>query len=562
MPPMPVDDALTLPVPPARGSGAVQSAHALLGALALLGVVHVVVCPGSRSAPLVYALAEVAKTHGIEAHVRVDERAGAFTALGMSRAHCQHPAAVITTSGTATAHLLAAAMEAHHSALPLILITADRPAELRGTQANQTTVQPDMFAPFTRFNADIPAPEPHRASTAHLRTVVDTAARAFAAAVGPVAGPVHLNLAFRDPLTPSAEEATVARGDECAVNITVAQAIPPRWHGAALRIEPRTLVVAGDAARDIQPLLTRFDLPVVAEPSANVSARVRIPPSALTEVMTDFSHPLRPTHVIVAGHPTLSRPVQRALLTAAQLDISVVSARTDWADAPRRATRILPGVDPDTSSLAHREATQRFTEGWREHVRRVREKRGPLNAAPWQVQAALAVWRASVRANEGAGAPLVLGASALIRDIEEWAHSAPATAVIANRGLAGIDGTISTASGFALASGRRTRVLLGDVSAVHDLTGLVIGPLERQPELDIVVVDDGGGRIFGGLEHAAAPKDLLKRFFTTPHGTDIARAAQALGIPQVHTATPASLPALLEMEAHGRRLIVVREGGV
>lgn len=558
---MPRDTALTLPVPPAHGSGAVQSAHALLSALASLGVVNVVVCPGSRSAPLVYALAQVAKIHGIEAHVRVDERAGAFTALGMSRAATRHPAAVITTSGTATAHLLAAAMEAHHSAIPLILITADRPVELRGTHANQTTVQSGMFAPFTRFHADIPAPEPHRASVVHLRTVVDTAARAVAAALGPVPGPVHLNLGFRDPLTPSAEEAQIAPGEECAVDLSVPRVVPPRVLGTALRIEPRTLVVAGDAAQSIQPLLHHCELPVVAEPSANVSAPVRIPPSALPEVMADFSHPLRPTHVIVAGHPTLSRPVQRALLGAAQLDISVVSARIDWPDAPRRATRVLPGIDPDASVVADREATRRFTEGWREHVRRVQERRGPLSQAPWQVQAALAVWRESVRANQGAGAPLVLGASALIRDIEEWALSAPATAVVANRGLAGIDGTISMASGYALTSGRRTRVLLGDVSALHDLTGLVIGPLERQPELDIVVVDDGGGRIFGGLEHAAAPKDLLRRFFTTPHGTDIAQAARALGVPCVHTATPASLPFLLETETSGRRLIVVREGG-
>ncbi len=547
-------------MPPETGSGAVESAHALVDSLAQLGVRDVVVCPGSRSAPLVYALDQVAKERSVRTHVRLDERAGAFTALGISRATPDHPAAVITTSGTATAHLLAAAMEAHHSGIGLILITADRPAELRGTHANQTTMQPGLFAPFARFESDLPAPEADHASIPHVRTVVTTAARAYAAATGPRRGPVHINLGFRDPLTPQALTPTPsATATDARAEFPLTQVTHAASAGVALSIAPRTLVVAGDDAGTIAPLIDRFDLPVVAEPSANVAGSVRIPPSALTAVMgpdADPEHPLRPTHVLVAGHSTLSRPVQRLLLGADGIHITVVSARPDWADAPRRASAVIDAVDVAGSTLENATATHDFASSWGEHVQRVRRERGTLDDAPWQARAAMAIWEASC----ADGVPLIVGASALIRDLEEWTERAPASPVVANRGLAGIDGTISMAGGYALAAGRRTRVLLGDVSALHDLTGFVVGPLETKPDLDIVVIDDGGGRIFGGLEHAAAEASLLERFFTTPHGTDIAAAGRALGISDVHETTARTLPQLLAAgQGTGRRLIVVRE---
>lgn len=548
---MPDSSPEFVPFPQPSGSGAVDSARALLDSLQRLGVRDVVVCPGSRSAPLVYALNDFVEQGLLRAHVRLDERAGAFTALGISRANPEHPAAVVTTSGTAVAHLLAAAMEAHHSGIPLILLTADRPAELRGTHANQTTVQPGMFAPFARFNADLPAPDAEHASSAHVRTLVSTAARAFAAATANSPGPVHLNLGFRDPLTPQ----DGPRGKVPCEHFALTHFQRSRPGGHALTIAPRTLVVAGDDARALTPLLKHYALPTVPEPSAQVPGQLRIPPSVLATVMKSPGHPLRPSHVIVGGHSTLSRPVQRLLLGADDLDITVVSPRSDWPDAPRRARTVIDAIDVSAVQVMDPDATAAYTQAWSDHLEEALANRGNAHGAAWQAQAALAVWdecRASAT-------PLVVGASALIRDLEEWALTEPAAPVVANRGLAGIDGTVSMASGYALASGTRTRVLLGDVSALHDLTGLVIGPREEEPELDIIVVDDGGGRIFGSLEHVAAPASLLERFFTTPHGTNIPGAAHALGINHVREVSHRDLATTLRDAATGRRVIVVRE---
>src|SRR5699024_5248218 len=158
--------------------------------------------PGSRSAPLVYALASAEAGERIRAHVRIDERAAAFTALGISRHDPAHPAAVVTTSGTATAHLHAAVMEAHHARIPLLVLTADRPAELREVGASQPTRQAGMFRSLVRLAVDLPAPTADEATALELRTIVSTAARALAAATGEHPGPVHLNLSFRDPLVP------------------------------------------------------------------------------------------------------------------------------------------------------------------------------------------------------------------------------------------------------------------------------------------------------------------------------------------------------------------------
>ena len=203
-PSAPIPAPLTIPAPRPTGSGAVDQAVAVWSALAELGLAEAVLAPGSRSAPLVYALAADEVAGRIRAHVRIDERAAAFTALGLGRLDPARPAAVVTTSGTATAHLHAAVMEAHHSRIPLLVLTADRPAELREVGANQTTRQAGMFRSLVRLAVDLPAPTAEAASPVELRTAVSTAARALAAATGEHPGPVHLNLSFRDPLVPRA----------------------------------------------------------------------------------------------------------------------------------------------------------------------------------------------------------------------------------------------------------------------------------------------------------------------------------------------------------------------
>ncbi|APX32769.1 2-succinyl-5-enolpyruvyl-6-hydroxy-3-cyclohexene-1-carboxylic-acid synthase [Brachybacterium sp. P6-10-X1] len=592
-----------IPLPTPTGSGAVDQAIVLWSALAALGTTDAVLAPGSRSAPLVYGLAdpqvsapaatgsqagEPRRPGRIRAHVRIDERAAAFTALGLSRHDMMHPAVVVTTSGTATAHLHAAVMEAHHARVPLIVLTADRPAELRDVGANQTTRQAGMFRSLTRFDADLPAPTAAAATPVELRTAVSTIARAVAAATGDHPGPVHLNLGFRDPLVPRAAPSVaqtrptapmtpVGAGSQRLVLTRRARPIPttPR----PVPISSRTVVVAGDGAGSAaRELAERHTLPLLAEPSSGARGGpsfVRGYPALLGQIMADRQHPLRPDRAIVLGHPTLSRPVVGALLGAEDVDVIVVDPHPDWADAARRARLVVPAaIGEDGADDAEHARRRDHLVAWREAA--AVDGGRPVD---WQQRAALAVWEAT-----GGGDTLVLGSSSLVRDLEQHAGSTSGR-VIADRGLAGIDGTTSLAGGIALAQQRvdvdvdaasvdadttdadtgdagggpgRVRVLMGDLTALHDLTGLIIGPEEQTPDLDVIVVDDGGGRIFSGLEHAAAPPALLRRFFTTPHGTDIAAAAAALGA-RARRVTPDSLAPALAERGHGLRMLLVQD---
>jgi 2-succinyl-5-enolpyruvyl-6-hydroxy-3-cyclohexene-1-carboxylate synthase len=575
---------VTIPAPRPTGSAAVDQSIALWSALAELGLREAVLAPGSRSAPLVYGLAAEEVAGRIRAHVRIDERAAAFTALGIGRHDPARPAAVVTTSGTATAHLHAAVMEAHHSRIPLLVLTADRPAELREVGANQATRQAGMFRSLVRFAVDLPAPSAAAASPLELRTAVSTAARAVALATGEHPGPVHLNLSFRDPLVPRPEQAEQTARDAAREIgpartghdgrpgptaepelIVVTRRVPaPAPAPQPVPVDERTVVVAGDGAGPAAAAFAdEHSLPLLAEPSSGAlqgASLVPRYPALLRAVMAVPDHPLRPHRAIVFGHPTLSRPVVGALLGAADVEVIVVDPHPDWPDVARRAALVVPaahGVEADGDEAGGDEpdlvARRARLAAW---AAAAAESAAALPLV-WQQRAALAVWEAS-----GADDLLVLGSSSLVRDLEQ--HAGPTSArVIANRGLAGIDGTTAMAGGLSLARAarpgepRRARLLVGDLTALHDLTGLLVGPEEPRPELDVIVVDDGGGRIFSGLEHAAAPPDLLRRFFTTPHGADIAAAASALGAPAQRLDVE-ELPAALAAPAQGLRVLLVQ----
>lgn len=546
----------TVPTPVPTGSGAVDEAVALWETLAALGVRHVVVAPGSRSAPLVHALDEESVRGRLTAHVRIDERAAAFTALGLSRQDPARPAAVLTTSGTATAHLLAAVMEAHHSRVPLIVLTADRPAELRGTGANQTTRQADLFRDFTRLRADLPAPTAGGATAPELRTLVSTAARAVAAARGEHPGPVHLNLGFRDPLVPAAAADRPAAPAERAPIVLTHRLPAPAPAPIEVPLEDSAVVVAGDGAGPAARALAEAQhLPLLAEPSSGARAGDGLVPgypALLARVMADPDHPLRPRQAVVLGHPTLSRPVLGALLGAPDVDVIVVDPHPDFADAARRVRLVVPALTAPAPDVAALQERGRRLAAWREAGREIAV---PPEELPWQARAALAVWDATEEQDV-----LVLGSSSLVRDLEQHAGPARGT-VLANRGLAGIDGTTALAGGVALARAGeegRVRLLVGDLTALHDLTGLVIGPEEQRPDLDVIVVDDDGGRIFSGLEHSVATPTVLRRFFTTPHGTDIAAAARALGA-DARALAPEHLPAALAAPGGGLRVLVAQQ---
>jgi 2-succinyl-5-enolpyruvyl-6-hydroxy-3-cyclohexene-1-carboxylate synthase len=477
-------------------------ARVVVEALVDAGVRHVVLAPGSRNAPLSFALYDAAAAGALTLHTRIDERTAAFLALGIAKSS-RRPAAVVTTSGTAAANLHPAVMEAAHSGLPLIAVTADRPARLRGTIANQTTDQVGLFGSAVVTASDVLG-----------RVDVEEGLAGLAR------GPVHLNVQLDDPLVPSDHNApTIGQPD--ADSDDAAEPL-------VLEGGPATVVVAGDDAGPTARVLAESaNWPLLAEPTSgarNGSHVIRT-----YRLLLDTAVAGGIERVVVVGSPTLSRPVQR-LLARDGLDIVVRRPRGVWANRPHPVTR-----EHDGRFESERADDPEWFDAWRDADRTVSAGLDALVKAepeltPYDVAAA-------VNAAVPAGGLLHVGASNPIRDLDLMARPYPVgehRLVIANRGLSGIDGTLSTAIGATLGRPRTTRAIayVGDVTFLHDLTGLVIGPAEARPDLTIVVANDNGGSIFATLEqgapdHAAA----FDKLFGTPHGVDLAAVCTGLRIP-------------------------------
>ncbi|HST86599.1 MAG TPA: 2-succinyl-5-enolpyruvyl-6-hydroxy-3-cyclohexene-1-carboxylic-acid synthase [Kineosporiaceae bacterium] len=543
-------------------------ATVIVSALADLGVRQVVLCPGSRSAPLAYALATAADAGRIRLHVRVDERAAGFLALGLAKGAPGTPAAVITTSGTAVANLYPAVLEASHAGVPMLVISADRPHELRGTGASQTTDQVRMFGTAVRWFAEIPAPHRQSGQVVGWRNVL---ARAVAAACGnPGAdpGPVQLNVAFDDPLTPDPAETIDRRKTRDRPEQTWPESLPgtagltaisAAAAPVAVRLPSvaRTVVLAGDdAGAEAAEVAEAMGWPLLAEPSSGARTGHAIGPYRLLLDLPNLGAAIE--RVVVFGRPTLSRPVSR-LLARPNLDVVVVSQRPDWSDAGRQATLVVPAVavaDPpvdrwsDASDLP--EADPDWWDAWRVAGRAAASAIDALldeEATAGRLTGPLIA--REVAAVTGPGDVLFAGSSNPIRDLDLTAAPFdPAARVLANRGLAGIDGTLASASGVALSGaslnemdrsgaalsgadlGRvdqrgLVRCLVGDLTFLHDVGALLVGPLEEQPRLQIVVVDDDGGGIFSLLEHGARAElgtlqnAHFERVFATPQRVDL-----------------------------------------
>ena len=471
---------------------------ALLGA----GVRHVVLAPGSRNAPLSFALYDAAAAGALTLHTRIDERTAGFLALGIAKSS-RRPAAVVTTSGTAAANLHPAVMEAAHAGVPLVAITADRPARLRGTIANQTTDQVGLFGSAVVTSSD----------------VVEAGDVAEGLA-GLSRGPAHLNVQLDEPLVPA---------DRAVPTVVEPEAdVRESQDPLVLELGRPTVVVAGDDAGPSARLLAESaDWPLLAEPSSGARNGGHVVRTYRLLLGTPLAESIE--RVVVIGSPTLSRPVQR-LLARDGLDVVVRRPRGVWADRPHPVTREHDGrfevEGPDDAS---------WLDAWRRADRDLSARLDALVAGepdltPYDVAA-------EVNAALPPGGLLHIGASNPIRDLDLMAKPYPVgerRLVIANRGLAGIDGTLSTAIGAALGRPHTTRALVyvGDVTFVHDLTGLVIGPAEARPDLTIVVANDDGGSIFATLEQGApehAP--AFDKLFGTPHGVDLAAVCTGLGVP-------------------------------
>ncbi|MFW5472528.1 2-succinyl-5-enolpyruvyl-6-hydroxy-3-cyclohexene-1-carboxylic-acid synthase [Knoellia sp. CPCC 206450] len=531
-------------------------ARVLVDELVRGGVRDVVLAPGSRSAPLAYAVQQAERDGRLRLHVRVDERTAGFLALGLAKGSGA-PVPVITTSGTAVANLHPAVLEAHHTGVPLVVLSADRPAELRGTGANQTTVQPGMFGSAVRWSADLPAPESVESVGAVHRSSV---CRALAAALGVLAsggaashaGPVHLNVSFRDPLTPdflpqdhqdgaefagsrwlsgNQSEGLTGRAEGRQWVVPPAPSMAMSWGG--VEHVPRTLVVLGDlgAAIPSQQVLEwagRHGYPVIAEPFGDHDRSTTVPHGPLLLTDPDWLSNHRPERVLVAGRVTLSRAVA-ALLRTTGVRVEVCTTTADWPDPGH----VVHAVHPIATLLDSNGAVadDAWLASWRDAGSAVVQA---IGAEPPSWGTGLAVG-ALVGEVLPEGARLFVGSSNPVRDLDLGMapRSAPLT-VLANRGLAGIDGCLSTAIGLALTTEAPSFAWVGDLTFLHDTNALVIGPDEPRPNLTVLVTNDGGGGIFRTLEHGAPERaDDFGRIFGTPTGTDFGALCRAHGIRHV-----------------------------
>jgi 2-succinyl-5-enolpyruvyl-6-hydroxy-3-cyclohexene-1-carboxylate synthase len=548
-------------------SPATDAAASLFADLAAHGVRDVVLSPGSRSQALALAAVRFADDGILRVHVRIDERVAGFTALGIAR-ESGVPVAVLCTSGTAVANLLPATMEAFHAGVPLLLLTADRPPELRGVGANQATRQDGIFQRWVRDQIDAPVPGDGEWSGLAERAVAAAmGASETAAGLPGVAGPVHLNLPSREPLSGVLPEISPLAGDAPRPAVAEPYRLTPG---------PRTVVVAGaDAGAAAEEIAYAGGWPLIAEivSGARFGRQVVHGYRALLR-REDLGG--RIERVVVLGHPTLSREVA-TLLSRDGVEVIAVrrggeelnlNGRTRAAAAvaaePGDVDRVWLGawlaasaaeaIDlseraPDPDGLASKDFTAR-----REAVK------AELDAVRRPLDRELlvdAVWRSTWPHDR-----LVFGSSRLVRVADE-VLGGKKVPVHANRGLAGIDGTIATATGIALASQAAgapgmTRVLLGDLAFLHDVGALLLPPDESAPRLQVIVGNDGGGTIFDGLEVAAsAPSRDLDRAFYTPHTVGIEHLARAYGWDYERITTRTALDQALTAPRVGRQIVEV-----
>lgn len=551
--------ALTSPV-------AVRAGLVLVDQLIRSGVREAVLCPGSRNSPLNLAFVEAERVGRVRLHVRTDERSAAFLALGLAKVSRQ-PVPVVMTSGTAVANCLPAMVEATLSGVPLVVLSANRPLSMLGSGANQTIDQAEIFGSHSvcTLNTGELALEGAAAdTTAELRDLVR---KLIAAATDPIdGGGAHLDVPLREPLVPptldelSLWAGEIAAAEDAAEDVATTEGTQdsrtPSQYARGPRKLPygqvdvdlsrRTLVIAGSVtdtawARSIMDELA--DVPTIAEPIAPApdfpvhSAAVDM---FSTQVVSDGEHSAvtTPEQIVVIGRPTLHRGVTKLL---ANKDIHVI-ALSDT----RNVTDVFDNVDEVGSTVRPRGEQP---ESWLQVARAISDmgvnqvRDGLAEHDPFTAVHAVAVVADALRD----GDLLVLGASTAVRDASRAGLPFDGVQAIANRGAAGIDGTISTAVGAAMAHARadptairapRTIAVMGDLTFAHDLGGLNIGPLEPRPDnLLIVLTNDSGGGIFETLEPGAESlrtfadgTAAFERIFGTPLDLDFAELCAGFGV--------------------------------
>ncbi|MEN0137709.1 MAG: 2-succinyl-5-enolpyruvyl-6-hydroxy-3-cyclohexene-1-carboxylic-acid synthase [Rhodococcus sp. (in: high G+C Gram-positive bacteria)] len=483
-------------------------ATAVVDELVRGGVREVVLCPGSRNAPLAFALQAADREGRLRLHMRIDERTAGFLALGLAVAG-KRPVPIVMTSGTAVANLGPAVLEANYARVPLVVLSANRPYEMLGTGANQTIEQLGLFGSQVRATISLGLAEDDAGQNSQWRSAV---CRVLAAARGTRsgnAGPVHFDIPLREPLVPDVHaQGPVPQGRPGGAAWTTTQ------HATLdvamdLDITPDTIVISGHGSA-LRPELA--GLPTVAEPTAPLHG-IPVHPMALPQ--------LKPRQAVITGRPTLHRSVSKVLADPA-VAVYALTTGPRWPDVSGNVlatgTRAVVTGAPDRAWINRCRTLSEHTD---------KAVRAQLAAHPKATGLHVA---AAVMDALADGDQLLLGASNPVRDAALVSYPAPKVRVLSNRGVAGIDGTVSAAVGAALAYEEgRTVALLGDLTFLHDASGLLIGSGEPRPrDLTIVVANDDGGGIFELLEQGDPQyAGVFERVFGTPHGMDLAALCAA-----------------------------------
>jgi 2-succinyl-5-enolpyruvyl-6-hydroxy-3-cyclohexene-1-carboxylate synthase len=521
------------------------------------GVTDAVLAPGSRSTPVALALHD---HPGIRLHVRIDERSASFLALGLARGSGRL-VPVLATSGTAVAHFHAAALEADQSRIPLLLLTADRPPELRGVGANQTVDQVGLYGSAVRWSCDVGVPEPRAESVRYWRSLTSRALAVASGDSGGPAGPVHLNLPLREPLVPVDDGVGFpfplegrADGAPWTSSSRAAGAIPDDVR-RRLSAAQRGVVVAGGgldapAGAAVASFAERNRWPLIAEPHSNA----RRGPAALrcTDALlrhSGFVGAHAPDLVVVAGRAGLTRPLLAWLAGTPHL---VLDADGAWWDPTRTAVEV---VRCDVAGLASVDAAAET--GWLDAWTDAADRAGKavdamLDESPTLTEPLVA---RDVVALAPDGAVLVVASSMPIRDLDLTMRPRQGVRIVANRGVSGIDGFVSTALGVALTHDGPAFALAGDLSLLHDVNGFAA---DDRPDLTFVVVNNDGGGIFSTLPQGHGDPVTFERLFGTPHGVDLRSLCAAYDVAHEVVDTAAELADTLAKPARDVRVVEVR----
>ena len=516
-------------------------------------VSHVVLCPGSRNAPLSLALFDAASSGRLQLHVRIDERGAAFLALGIA-ARTGRPVAALCTSGTAAANFHPAVLEADRAGVPLIVLTADRPLDLRAAGPNQVVDQHRLYGGSVRYFDEFAVAERRAGQNAYWRSQI---CRAWNAAYGEWrSGPVHLNLPFREPLVPELGENADdwyeplegrpggARWTELPDSGALPSFVVPSARCG--------LVIACDVGvTAASEWAEQHGWPVVSETGGlGLAGATAISSGAWLLGVEEFIATHKPEQVLCIGRPTVFRQVQ-GLISDPAVEVLLVRPDSDWP-APAHNVRQVGQWFDEPSKPADPE----WLAGWqRADAAAKAAVAGALAEEPWPSGLRLAAEMVDALPPDSL---LVVGSSNPTRDVALAGGLRPDVLVHRNRGVAGIDGTVSTAIGAATVHRGHSYALIGDLTFLHDANGLLTGAAEQRPDLTIVVLNDDGGGIFSLLEQGAPEHShSFERVFGTPHGADLGALCAGYRVPHLVAETLTEFRAALR-PAPGLRVVEVR----